>query len=420
MTDQLFCALDSQRIADLVRSAQRFVCYAGPGIRTMPAQAMVEVAAQIGPEMVTVALDFDERVLRMGFGDFEAVKRLRDAGILINNAPGLRSAFLLVDDEGYVFTPFALYLESEPAADRAVNAMRLSPEQLREALARLSPGARDIAKAQAKTEQERQRIAAIPVEINSQPVDQKTVERVGTSLNEAPPVKFDVERQVRVYNAYLQYVDLKLTGAAIQHRKVTVPSSIMNLGDGKDMEGRLRTTYDLIQKDADLSSKKLDDELQQIRKDFTPSLGKNRGRVVLKAQKENLKKRLEALQTKLDEHQKKVEAQLQSHLDESRSQIVSYYVKRAHANPPDSMRGQLSSPEPTEQDAKAWLIAELDKVFPKAEALVQKMKLHEDYKDVTIETLRAPEFLVAVKKAFPRVNWEKTHEEYLAAGEAKA
>ncbi len=419
MTGQLFCALDSQRIVELVRSARRFVCYAGPGIRSAPAQAMAEAAARIGPEMVTAALDFDERVLRMGFGDFEAVKRLRDAGILINNAPGLRSAFLLVDDEGYVFTPFALYLEPEPTTDRAVNAMRLSSEQLREALARLSPGARDIAKAQAKTEQERQRIAAIPVEINSQPIDQKTIEHVATRLNEAPPVKFDVERQVRVYNAYIQYVDLKLTGAAIQHRKITVPPSISRLGGGEDMEGRLRTTYDLIQKGAELSSKKLDGELQQIRKDFTPSLGKDRGRVVLKAQKENLKQRLEALQTKLDAHQAMVKAELQNHLDQSRSQIVGYYVQRVQDNPPDSMRGQLLHPKPTRQDAEAWLTGELDRVFPKAETLIQKMRLHQDYKDVTIETLRDPEFLKAVKGAFRFVNWDKAHEEFLAAGEAK-
>jgi hypothetical protein len=30
------------------------------------------------------------------------------------------------------------------------------------------------------------------------------------------PVRFDIARQVRVFNAYLQYVELKLTGAAIQ------------------------------------------------------------------------------------------------------------------------------------------------------------------------------------------------------------
>lgn len=77
----LFCTLDSQRIADLIRSAERFVCYAGPGVQVAPAQAMAEVVGRLGVEMVTVALDFDERVLRMGFGDMETAKWLTSAWV---------------------------------------------------------------------------------------------------------------------------------------------------------------------------------------------------------------------------------------------------------------------------------------------------------------------------------------------------
>ena len=46
----LFCTLDSYRIADLIRSADRFVCYAGPGVQVAPAQAMAEVAGRVGVE----------------------------------------------------------------------------------------------------------------------------------------------------------------------------------------------------------------------------------------------------------------------------------------------------------------------------------------------------------------------------------
>lgn len=45
---QLFCHIDSQDIAELIRSAQRFVCYAGPGVQMASALAMTEVVARIG------------------------------------------------------------------------------------------------------------------------------------------------------------------------------------------------------------------------------------------------------------------------------------------------------------------------------------------------------------------------------------
>jgi len=76
----LFCTLDSQRISDLIRSAQRFVWYARAGVQMAPAQAMAEVAYLLGVEMVTVALDFDKRVMRRGFGDRAPSEAWLEAG----------------------------------------------------------------------------------------------------------------------------------------------------------------------------------------------------------------------------------------------------------------------------------------------------------------------------------------------------
>ena len=146
--DTLFCYLSSKTISSLINAAKSSVCFAGPGIQLEPAQAMTDVAKRLGPEMLTVSLDFDENVMRMGYGDMEAVKLLRKAGILVNHAPGLRSALIIVDGNGYIFTPTPLYLEAEPANVDMRNALHLSNEQVAEALARLSPAAKAIAAAQ--------------------------------------------------------------------------------------------------------------------------------------------------------------------------------------------------------------------------------------------------------------------------------
>ena len=87
MPEPLFLSLDFAGMAEKIRGAEVSVCYAAPGIHREPANAMVEVARQIGPELITVCVDFDERVLRMGFGDLAAVNSLRDAGIVVSSAP---------------------------------------------------------------------------------------------------------------------------------------------------------------------------------------------------------------------------------------------------------------------------------------------------------------------------------------------
>jgi hypothetical protein len=219
MTAPLFRSLDSTAMATDIRAAQHSVCYAAPGIQSEPANAMVDVARRIGPDLVTVCLDFDERVMRMGFGDLAAVKTLREAGIVVNSTPGLRTGLVIVDHQGYIFTPTALYLEAEDRSAEAPNAMRLSKDQVTEALARLSPAAKAIAIAFAKTDEEKQRIKEQAIEVPSASVADEDFAAVGRRLEEAPPVRFDIARQVRVFNAYLQYIELKLTGAAIQRTR---------------------------------------------------------------------------------------------------------------------------------------------------------------------------------------------------------
>jgi len=418
--DAIFCSLSPLRIAAMIQSAQRAVCYAAPGIQLDLAQAMVETARRLGKEMLTVSLDFDDRVMRMGYGDIRAVTMLLEAGIAVQSSPGLRTALVVVDNEGYVFTPTALYLEAEPSDGAASNAMRMSGEQVSQALARLSPAAKAIAVAQAKTPEAKQQIEALTVDVVSAPITVAKLAEVKTSLKEVPPVRFDLARQVRVFEPYLQYVELSLSGAAIQRHRLAIPEKIQKLGGSKELENRLRTTFELIEKGSKLSSKPLEDALNEIRKNFTPSLGKDHGRVVLKAAKPHLVERLTEFRAKLAAHQKAVEADLQKHLDTSREQIVAYYQSRVIEAKPDALLGQSLNGEISEAAASRWLNGELDKVFPSAESLIQEMKLDERYKDVTFETLNREDFLESVKDAFPSVDWEKAYSEFKAAGQSES
>lgn len=414
----LFCSLSSIRIAEMVRTAEHAVCYAGPGIQPQVAQAMVEAAQRLGPEMLTVSVDFDDRVMRMGYGDVGAVKVLLESGIAVQSSPGLRTALVIVDDKGYIFTPTALYLEAEPIEGAVSNAIRMSGQQMAEALARLSPAAKAIAVAQAKTPEAKQQIEALAVDVKSTPVTAGKFSEVSTNLMEVPPVRFDLARQVRVFEPYLQYVELSLTGAAIQRHRLAIPASIQKLGGSEELEKRLRTTFDLIEKGSKLSSKPLEDSLNDIRKNFTPSLGKDHGRVVLKAAKPHLLVRLKNFRAKLDAHQKTVAADLQKHLDASREQVVAYYLPRVIESRPDALLGQSLNGEISEDSARRWINGELDRVFPTAESLIHEMKLEERYKDVTFETLNRGDFLQSVKEAFPTVDWDKAYKEFRAAGQA--
>lgn len=414
-----FCGLSSAGVAELVRSARRRVCYAAPGLHDEPAAAIVEAADRLGADSVVVCLDLDESVLRMGYGTLDGVARLRNRGLVVNHAPGLRRGLLVVDDEGFVFTPTPLYLEAELPEAVAQNAVRLTGAQVTEALARLSPAARELAVTQANDAGEAKRLSALPSEIRTAPVTADRFDEVAGRIKEAPPVRFDIARQVRVFEPYLQYVELKLSGAAIQRHRVRIPESVQSLGASPELEGRLQTTFRLIEENSRISSEPLDEALDKIRKNLTRSLGKDHGRVVLKSAKLVLEERLTELRALLEKHKAAVEKNLQRDLDRSKKQVVEHYVPLVQRNPPDAMVGQLfMQGKPNAAQARHWLNGELDPVFPKAADLVQGMALEVRYKDVTFETLNQKDFLTLVREAFPHVDWERPYEQFRAAGEA--
>ena len=423
MSEPLFLSLNSIEVAKLIRAARRSVCFAAPGILREPAKAMAEVAARIGPELVTVCLDFDEKVMRMGFGEMEAVNTLRDANIEVRTVRGMRTGLVIVDGEGYIFTPTALYLESEDRPTNAPNAMRLSREQAKEALARLSPVAKIIAIAHADTEEERERIREQAVEVPSERVADQVVKEVERRLTETPPAQFDIARQVRVYSSYLQYIEFELKGAALQRRRLTIPTGVLNLGDSEDLRGRLRTTFEIIETNSRISwsSERLENNLKWIRDELTRKLPNGAGRIVLKSDKPQLDERLEEFKMQLEQHRELVWEELWETMDKALEQIVKYYLPRILESPPNDLRRQIIRAEPTVNEARDWLDRKLkpmfDKAFDRLKSDVEKMQLIVRYKDVTYETLNREDFLQSVRKEYPYINWDRAHEEYLAAGE---
>lgn len=415
--EPVLSAMSSSRMGYLLSVARDRVIYAAPGIQLETAEALAALSTKLRQSAFTVSLDFDERTLRMGYGDLQAVTTLRNAGITVTHSPGLRCGVLIVDNAGWVFSPTALYLESEPQSDETPNAVSLSAAQVEELAVRLSPEAHKEAIANASTPSEAARLTEMPTELGVNALSEDHYKSVETAITQVPPVRFDIVKQVRVFEPYLQYVELTLTGAAVQRHRVRIPKNLQSIGISKEIEGKLKTTFDLIERGSSLSSKSLEDALNDIRKNFTRSLGKNQGRVILKSARPHLDTRLNALRAMLEAHQHRLKDELQRHLDKSHQQVVDYYVPLVERNPPDAVRGGLLGTQFNKNALRAWVVAELKPVFPTAHELIKGMTLEAVYKDVTFETLNQPDFLGSVKVAFPSVDWDKAYSEFRAAGQ---
>ena len=412
----LFSALHSRSLAKRIRQAEYRVIYAAPGIQEEPASALAEFAKQGPSAEIVVSLDIDENTLRMGYGSTQAVDILLRAGITPTHSPGFRCGIFIVDDCGWVFTPTALYLEAEPQSEETPNAIRLTAEQMENLLVRLSIDSRMQAFEDADNRGEPSGLPDVAMEISQTPLASGAFRDIKRALEIAPPVKFDLARQVRVFEPYLQYVEIKLHGASIQRHRVELPSALQQLGASQELKDRLRTTFALIEKGSSLSSKAIEQKVAELREAFTPSLGAKFGRVMLKRHRSLLDGRIKEIQTELTALKESAKLTLQSDLDNSRALIVKYFHPIALNSPPDSLRARVM--EVNADSVTGWLDRQLRDAFPSADSLMSGMSLDVQYKDVTWESLNNKEFEDALRKAFPDADWNKPFEDFQAAGEA--
>ena len=78
----------------------------------------------------------------------------------------------------------------------------------------------------------------------------------------------------------------------------------------------------MIETSSDVSSKRLEDDLDAIRDDLTKALGKPWGRVLLRAKRPLFDKRIDEFKEKLEKHKKSVKERLANILEHSRQQLI--------------------------------------------------------------------------------------------------
>ena len=412
-----FIALSSSRIAELIENAQKRVSVVAPSIHKDVGTALCDAVIRLGADNIDLVVDLDEKVFRLGYGTIDAIMMLKDNDIKMRHHKGLRIGLVIIDEQAWAFSPVAHYIETEPDVDALPNALSLSVNEASRILLRISSSARSEVLRTSTNPELIQEAKIAVVELSQFSDNSKKLEEVCKSLEDAPPVPFDVSRQVQVFEPYIQYVDLKLQGCSIQNHKMQLPPHILGLASNREFEDRLSTTFNLIEKSSSVSAKHLDDEVRKLRDIFTRSLGKL-GRVLLKAQRNNFDNEVEKIRKQIEAHREKIKKELGGELEKTKSQLVDNFLPLVMNRPPDELFFQLPGSSLTEENARKWLADEIGGCIPQVDKLITKMELECVFKDVTYETLKDIELMNTLKKAFPLVDWDKPFSEFTAAKSA--
>jgi hypothetical protein len=241
-----FCAVDDAALAGLIRQAKSRVVYIAPGLFAPVADALCQRFDEVTGLDVTVLLDADEDVCRIGFGDGEALLKVHGhaskRGFYVRAQAGLRVGVLLVDDKTLIWSPTPRSVEAAPDSAGSLLPGNIAPNGL---WLGAHPG-RQIAEAVCAEGTETDPARA---EIGQQAVRPAKVAAVTEALRNNPPIPVDLARITRVFSTKLQFVELKVMRAQLSQQKITLSSAQLN-ADANDhlrslLDSRLRAFADL-------------------------------------------------------------------------------------------------------------------------------------------------------------------------------
>lgn len=402
-----FQSVTDDTLAELIGRAQQRLVFVAPGVRMKVAEALVAAAKRLhGKGGVVCILDTDAEVCRLGYGEIEALKRLRDVpgmnGGILNAQPGVRIGLVIADEDTLFYAPTPLLIEDAPATVPGmgpdggdVSILPLPTLKPNGILLRNGVSSTLVA---ACTNDSRR-------EIGLDPINGQDVVRAEESLKANPPKKFDLARRERVFSSKACFVELEITGYQFTSKKIDLPAEFFV--DDNDTRRRLSNRFKVFDKDnlprniqferndgtkVELSMNFIESEIAAVRKNYLIRAGQW-GTVILRSRMDEFKKRVDEIIKMLTTYKKCAEEQVKLSAGEICRKLAVEIAPRLRATPPDSLGNRLAlAPSSAEHLIIDYITKCCETTIEQAFAEFDpKMKLIE--KNITYETFSDPKFV---------------------------
>jgi hypothetical protein len=392
LTRTFTIATDESQIA-LIRSASTRLLVIAPALTIRVAEAIAARMADLPGLSLTIILDADAEVYRMGYGDPEALEIIRkaskDAQFGLREQPGVRIGVVISDDRTMIYAPVSRNIEAGSTTEDKPNAIMLEAV----ATENLYEAAGDEGESKA--------------EIGLIGMAPERVTRMQDDLKANPAQPFDLTRKLKVFMTEVQFIELRVPNASFSARKIKLPPSFQkleNLDLRRDIQSSLKVPIDLgTEVEIKITSWRRGETLvvndayirrerDSIERDFFHEW-KGRGKVILRKDKEQLKNELDRLVSIIGAYH----GALKDKFDESRvafrKQLVDEFLEVWRKSPPGHLarRGV-----PSENDCRRDIERAADEMFKKAVTL-GTTEAKPVYKDISIEDLKDEELMASLR-----------------------
>jgi hypothetical protein len=217
-TARTFTNVDDKVLVKLISTSSRRVMFVAPGLRTVVADALVDALRRL-PGKITVVLDVDAEVCRLGYGDEQRLITIKEAvekaGTRLDHQPGVRIGLLIADDTIVIYSPVPLLIEAGSKIPDKPNAIIINGT---------FPVSIEIA-CGLGTDAEAAR------QVGLEFLNEAKFEAVKKDWKANPPKEFNIARIERVFNPALHFVELEFLDYRWSAKKVRLGVELSGLGD---------------------------------------------------------------------------------------------------------------------------------------------------------------------------------------------
>jgi hypothetical protein len=411
-----FTSVDEARLCTTMAACNSRLVYIAPGATAAVATAIGNLLDRRQPPAVTLIIDTDPEVYRLGYGTEEGLRALQSLvithHIAIRYQPGLRVGVLIADETMLVYSPTPLLIEADSDRSDQPNAILVGADPLPAVLAACAA--------------EGEVNAPLPstAEIGCLPVTPDSLKETLGELARVPPKAFNVARIERVFSSKLQYVELEVTGYRLSSHKVSIPNDLL-IGEAAALDQRLRNAFTLLADNRSLeveipvqdfqtlsftlgiddkpvmrrySERQLEADRKKIEEDFLTNVP-GFGWLIRRWDRRAFDARLKWFDAQLHHFEKGVQGELEKAIEKSVDELVAVLHPKLRENFPPRLLKSVMTAVPDDSLLRTLLRDELLFVFEEAKGRFEPA-VSVQFKDLTYETIKDPRFRSAIERAF--------------------
>ena len=432
------CKVDEKQLAEWIDGATAAIRYLGPAITEDVARRILAAEKRTG-QRNHVVIELDDEMDRSGYGQTAAVRILHEGGAMLHRRHGLRVAALTAPGLGIVWSPIAQRVD--PIDRVSVNGIWMEGSEQREllhwigrmmgdqppseptrdpepqhplalgahvgsepsvALEPLTRFEQTQAAVEASREEEPPRSEPVPElpapdepKVEVSPLEEENLQQVERTLREHPPRDFQKEKATEVYQGYVGFIEIHVSGASLASATtMAIPKDLTELGLENDLRNRLseKMRIDLSDK-VDLGASDVNKRVDAFREIFTKQMGQPLGRIYKKGDWGVMQAKWAEIERLVQAANEKIRRSLHQAVEKTITDAAADWAKAIARNPSVKNRGSY-----TKDKVRSLLNAQWDQ---KQRATV--VTVHLFAKDLTWATLNDPAVRRKIEEAYPEL-----------------